>query len=131
MKMIKWVLGISIVFILCFGLIQYYPYIFSRVVKGVVVDVQKIDMEGAILSRLPPRGTGEDIPFMHSFAVAIKEATGEIVTSSSEDRQWAVVKAGQCVEAKFFPYPPWSLSKAGTYYGARLLMLSECNEQKP
>lgn len=128
MKIVKWVLGVFIIFILCLGLIQYYPYIFSRTVKGVVVDVQKIEMEGAILSRLSSRSTGGDMSFMHSFAIAIKETTGEIVTSSSEDRQWAVVKPGQCVEAKYFPYPPWSLSKSGTYYGARLLMLSECEK---
>lgn len=126
MKILKWVLGVFIIFILCIGVIQYYPYIFSRTVKGVVIDVQKIEMEGAILSRLPTRPADGDMPFMHSFAIAVKEASGEIITSSSEDRQWAVVKPGHCVEAKYFPYPPWSLSKSGTYYGARLLMLSEC-----
>lgn len=129
MKILKGVVVVSIIFILCFGLIQYYSYIFSRTINGVVVDVQKIEMEGAVLSRLSSRSTGGDMAFMHSFAIAIKESTGEIVTSSSEDRQWAVVKAGHCVEAKYYPYPPWSLSKSGTYFGARLLKLSECEPQ--
>jgi hypothetical protein len=125
MKVVKWLVGVLIIFILSFGFIEYYSFLFSRTVMGVVIDVQKIEMEGAILSRTT-RTEGGDIPFMHSFAIAIKESSGEIVTSSSEDRQWAVVKAGHCVEAKYFPYPPWNLSKSGTYYGARLLKLSEC-----
>ena len=61
-----------------------------------------------------------------SFAVAIKDANGDILTASSEDRQWAVVEKGKCAEAVFFPYPPWILDKAGTFFGARLYRLYEC-----
>lgn len=65
--------------------------------------------------------------------MAIKDETsGEIFTASSEDRQWAAVQGeGLCAEAKFFPYPPWQLDKAGTYHGARLLKLWNCSEKKP
>ena len=73
-------------------------------------------------------GAGLKIPTaqMFSFAVAIKDSHGEIVTASSEDRQWSVVEKGQCAEALYFPYPPWALDKAGTYYGARLTRLYDC-----
>jgi len=125
---VKWLLGVFVIFILCLGFIEYYSFLFSKTIKGVVIDVQKIEMEGAILNRTS-RADG-DIPFMHSYAIAIKDSTGEIVTASSEDRQWAVVKAGHCVEAKYFPYPPWNINKSGTYFGARLLKLSECEGQQ-
>jgi hypothetical protein len=68
---------------------------------------------------------------MYSFAVAIREKKGDIMTSSSEDRQWAVVEKGKCVEAKFFPYPFWQLDKSGTYFGARLLRLYDCPQSQP
>ncbi len=128
MKAIKWVFSFIILIGLLFGMIRYYPFIFARTVIGVVVDVQKIEMEETILSR-PTRTTPNkgDLPYMHSFAIAIKDKSNEIITSSSEDRQWAVVKAGHCVEAKYFPYPPWNFDKSGTYFGARLLKLSECD----
>jgi hypothetical protein len=65
-----------------------------------------------------------------SYAVAIRDSRGEIHTASTEDRQWAVAQKGQCVEAKYFPYPPWQLDKAGTYHSARLLRLYECDGQR-
>jgi hypothetical protein len=121
-KFVKWTIGTIIVISLGSLFVNYYSFIFARRVVGVVTDVQQIEIGSAIVSR-----PATDLPFLHSFAVAIKEATGEIVTSSANDRQWAVVKVGQCVEAKFFPYAPWDLEKAGTYYGARLLKLSDCS----
>jgi hypothetical protein len=66
---------------------------------------------------------------MFSFAIAIRDQKGTIHTASAEDRQWAVVEKGQCVEAKFFPYPPWNLDKSGTFFGARLLKLYDCKSQ--
>ena len=121
MKIIKWVIIALILFSLGFAAIDYYSFLFARRVIGVVVDVQKIEMSNAIVNR--PSG---DMPFLHSFAVAVKENSGEIVTASAEDRQWAVVKTGQCVEAKYYPYPPWNFEKSGTYFGARLLKLADC-----
>ena len=112
-------------FILSVMFVLYYSLIFSRKVTGVVMDIQKVEMSNAIVSRMA-RGDSGDLAYLHSFAIAIKENSGEIMTASSEDRQWAVVKAGQCVEAKYFPYPPWNLEKSGTYYGARLLKLEDC-----
>ncbi len=124
-KVFQWVIGIVVVFILSVMFVLYYSLIFSRKVTGVVMDIQKVEMSNAIVSRMA-RGDSGDLAYLHSFAIAIKENSGEIMTASSEDRQWAVVKAGQCVEAKYFPYPPWNLEKSGTYYGARLLKLEDC-----
>jgi hypothetical protein len=106
-----------------FVCVSYYSYVFARTVVGKVVDVQNVLQPTTIIQgnqngKLPGQ--------IFSFAIAIMDDKGEIVTASSEDRQWAVVQKGQCAEAKFFPYPPWALSKSGTYFGARLLKLSEC-----
>jgi hypothetical protein len=105
--------------------VAYYPYVFSRSVEGEVVDVQRVTAPTTIVAtdagqnRLPPSQ-------LYSFAVAIRDSSGEIVTASTEDRQWAVVQKGQCAKAKFFPYPPWHLEKSGTYFGARLIHLKDC-----
>lgn len=102
-----------------FVYVQYYSFLFSRSVSGEVVDVVRVTEPQAIVGTL-------SAPQLFSFAIAIKEPSGEIVTSSSEDRQWAVVRQGMCVEAVYYPYPPWNLSKAGTFYNARLIKLMEC-----
>ncbi|PIS10176.1 MAG: hypothetical protein COT73_10690, partial [Bdellovibrio sp. CG10_big_fil_rev_8_21_14_0_10_47_8] len=86
-----------------FALVNYYSFIFSRRVKGVIEKVEKVQLNVALM-----QSTGSDSinPQFYSFAVAIKEASGEIVTASAEDRQWAVAQPGQCVEAVYYPYPP-------------------------
>jgi hypothetical protein len=105
-----------------YSIINYYGYLFARSVHGEVMGVERVTQATTVI------GMGGEVPAaqLYSFAVAIKQKDGEIVAASSEDRQWAVVQKGQCVEAKFFPYAPWILDKAGTYYGARLLKLFEC-----
>lgn len=110
------------------GLIGFWPYIFAREIQGPVVKVEKLMDSMAIIGR-----NAQPADRVFSFAVAIKdEKSGEIFTASTEDRQWAAVQGeGLCAEAKFFPYPPWQLDKAGTYHGARLLKLWNCSEKKP
>jgi hypothetical protein len=125
-KIVKTVLVVIALMGLGYFGVTFYSFLFARKVNGVVVDVEKVEMTNAVLTR-----STNDLPYMHSFAVAVKEASGEIITSSAEDRQWAVVKEGQCVEAKFFPYPPWDFVKSGTYFGARLLKLSDCSSVSP
>ncbi|MEZ0391828.1 MAG: hypothetical protein ACAH59_06415 [Pseudobdellovibrionaceae bacterium] len=122
----KYLLIFSIFIFIVFSgylFVNYYPYIFSRKVKGVIVKVERVDMNMTMLQT----GRASEInPKVFSFAVAIKEDSGEIVTASAEDRQWAVAQSGQCAEAVYYPYPPWQLDKANTYFGARLEKLSEC-----
>ncbi len=106
--------------------VQNYSIIFSRRVVGHIVEVKQIDtnialmqVNSTVVDRVNPQ-------LYSSYAVAIKEATGEIVTASAEDRQWAVAKPGNCAEAVYYPYPPWKFEKANTYFGARLEKLSDC-----
>ena len=117
-----WVALILVLAASGFILIKYYPYIFAKSVQGEVVKVERVTQPEAIISN------GAAIPAsqLYSFAVAVRDEKGEIHTASSEDRQWAVVQSGQCVDAKFYPYAPWQLDKAGTFYGARLLRLFDC-----
>ncbi len=94
----------------------YYSYFHSRTVIGPVSGVKQLLENTAILA-----GNQDPSSKIYSFAVGVKDTkTQEIVTGSSEDRQWGVVKDGQCVEAVFFPYPPWNLQKAGTYFNVRV-----------
>jgi hypothetical protein len=102
---------------------RYYPYIFARTVEGEVIGVDRVNQQTMIMS-----DNAKSVPNsqLFSFAVAIRDKKGEIVTASSEDRQWAVVQKGQCAVAKYFPYPPWDLQKANTYANARLEKLYDC-----
>lgn len=104
---------------------NYYSILFSRRVVGVIQNVERINLDVALMQTA---GANEKInPAFYSFAVAIKEKTGEIVTASAEDRQWAVAQPGQCAEAVYYPYPPWKFDKANTYFGARLEKLTDCS----
>lgn len=102
-----------------FFVVENYSFIFSRDVVGQVLEVERVTEPAFI-------GGGVPTAQVFSYAVAIQDKTGEIFTSSSEDRQWAVARKGMCVEAKFYPYPPWNFEKANTYFNARLVRLKEC-----
>lgn len=104
-------------------LIAFYPYIFSRRVVGEISAVEKVATPMTVVTM----GGQDPSSQIFSFAVGVRdEKTGEIVTGSTEDRQWAVARQGQCAEAVFFPYPPWQMEKWGTYYNARLVRLYDC-----
>ena len=106
--------------------VNYYSIIFSRRVIGVIQNVERVNLNVALMQTA---GAGEKLnPALYSFAVAIKEKSGEIVTASAEDRQWAVAQPGQCAEAVYYPYPPWKFEKANTYFNARLEKLSDCTK---
>lgn len=109
----------------CAIVIAFYPYIFAKTIFGELLSVEKVG-PNTILS--------SDKSLAFSFAIAIKELkTGNIYTSSSEDRQWgawekisADKSKAYCAEARLYPYEPWYLKKAGTYHEARLLKVSDC-----
>ena len=108
---------------LVFVFVNWYPYIFSVKIDGEVYGVERVEVPMAIITTEGTRPTSQ----VFSYAVAVKDSkTGEIFTASSEDRRWAVVQKGQCAEVKFLPYPPWSLTRAGAYFGARLIRLYDC-----
>lgn len=108
---------------LVFVFFRYYSFVMSEDVSGVVTGIEKVNSENLIISGA---GSEKDSAALFSFAVAIKNMEGAIYTASSEDRQWAVVKEGDCVDARFYPYPFWDLEKSGTYFNARLLKIREC-----
>ncbi len=101
--------------------VEYYHLIFSKSIKGKVIKVSKVNDMIAVMGNGGPANAQ-----VYSFAVAIKTSEGVIFTSSSEDRQWAAVTDGFCVEAKLYPYPPWNLEKADTFYNARLIHMMDC-----
>lgn len=105
--------------------IRYFSYVFAKTIKGEVLRVERVNTAEAIIgSRNIPASQ------LFSFSIAIRDHDGEIHTASTEDRQWAVVSPGQCAEAKLFRYPPWQMDKGGTYFGARLERLYECDKAK-
>jgi hypothetical protein len=126
--MLRRTLSLVLVFLIVVGLgwvvVHYYSYLFSKVVRGKIERVERVDLGTAVI-QTAPAGTPRDQLF--SFAIAIRdEKSNEIFTASSEDRQWAVVQTGQCAEARLYPYPPWNLEKSGTFGNARLEKLFDC-----
>ncbi len=134
MKKTAWTI---ILFVVCvttaYILINYYSYIFARNVVGVVVSVEKPVVPTALVGvGTGSQATSANATTLFSYAVAIREESGEIVTASTEDRQWAVAQVGKCAKAKYYPYAPWNFDKSGTYHNARLLELRDCPpELKP
>lgn len=103
--------------------VNIYSVIFSKTIEGVVENVEKVSPQVALIGGGPNAATSKEL---FSFAVGIKTKNGEIVTGTTEDRQWAIVQKGQCATAKFYPYPPWELDKSQTYFNVRLLRLTDC-----
>lgn len=105
--------------------VRFYSYIFAKEVKGVIINVEKPSAPMAIVgSENANQKLAEKQLF--SYAVAIQVEDGEIMTASTEDRQWSVAEKGKCVVAMFYPYPPWEFDKSGTFFGARLLKMYDC-----
>jgi len=122
-RFLKFILVFVVLVGVVWALVANYSIIFSKTVIGEVVAVERVELPVALLAR----AGGEINEKVFSFAMGIKDSkTGEISNATSEDRQWAIVQKGQCAEAVFLPYPPWQLSKKGTYFGARLIRLYEC-----
>lgn len=124
-KAVVYLVSILGLMLVMFVLVNWYSYIFAKSVDGVVTGVERVEAPMAVITN-----NGVNPPNqLFSFAVAVKDhKTGEIFTASSEDRRWAVVHVNQCAEVKFLPYPPWSLSRGGAYFGARLIRLYDCPE---
>jgi hypothetical protein len=117
----------AVLFVIGIGTLvfRFYGYIFAKSIVGVIVKVERVNENQMIIANSTQNPSAQ----IFSYAVAVKDSKGEIHTASSEDRQWAVAQSGQCADAKFFPYPPWQLDKSGTYHGARLLRLYECQSE--
>jgi hypothetical protein len=95
---------------------SFYTWAMRKNVEGEVVSIANMTPQAVIGAR-PGVAAGDII---YSFAIAIKTPDGTIYPTSSEDRQWAIVKEGYRVRATLFPYSPLEWRKQGTYHGARL-----------
>ncbi len=115
--------------------IKNWSFIFARKVEGRVYNIEKVNTPLALLGGGSSPTNAQSVQLqnqaMFSYAIAIRQKDGEIVTASSEDRQWSVVQKGQCVEAKYYVYPPWDFESSGTYFNARLLKLFDCPTDMP
>ena len=126
--MMKWVRrSIFIAILIAIGVFvaTNYSWVFAKRVSGEVIEIERITQPTAILGN---RVTEEQL---HSYAVAIRDVDGNIHTATSEDRQWGIAKKGYCVEAMFYRYPPWDLSKGGTFFNARMDSMRECKTAPP
>ncbi len=117
------VMVLLVVLTIGYVMITYYSYIFAKTVIGKVVRVERVTEVTSMINV-----EHVDPSQLYSFAVAIRDHSGQIWTASGVDRQWAVVQPDQCLEAKLYPYPPWNLEKTGTYSNARLIRLFDCPE---
>lgn len=119
------ILRIFIVALVLIGLvvlvITNWSWVFSKNVTGKVVDVERVTDPTAVFG---VRSTPEQ---MYSYSILIQGDDGQLYTSSSEDRQWQVIKKGYCVEAQLFRYPPWNLEKGNTFFNARLKNVKICS----
>lgn len=97
---------------------NYYSLLFSKTISGHILAVERIS----------PIDTMSDGKLRPGFSIAVQTKSGKIFTATATDRQWAVASTSYCVEAKIFPYPPWDTEKAGTFFGARLLNLYQCEK---
>jgi hypothetical protein len=120
----RWLSVLAVLGFVAWFCVAKYSFVFSKKIVGVVVGIEKVTTNFAVIQSAGSPAS----PQMFSYAVAIKDKNGEIHTASSEDRQWAVVEKGKCIEAKYYPYPPWDLEKGGTYFNARLDRMFECEK---
>lgn len=124
MKFIRLIIVLLVLAVMSVIFVQYYHVIFAKTVIGRIENVARVTELTAIIGTRPiPENQ------IYSFSVSIKQPDGELLTATTEDRQWAVAKSGLCAKAKYFPYPPWNLDKAGTYHNARLEALVDCDSE--
>ena len=115
---------VLVILAVTFVMTTYYSYIFARTVIGRIDNVARVTGVTAMIgTRQLTEGQ------LHMFSVSIRQPNGEMVTSISEDGQWAIARTGLCVKAKYYPHPPWDLKNAGTYFNARLLTMVDCDSQ--
>jgi hypothetical protein len=128
MKKIATTMRLALLFIFLLGvgilLVSNYGFVFSHDVRGEIIAIERFT--APTTSPNAPAPAESSNPQNFSFAIAVKDGTGEIFHANSEDRQWALAKPGFCVEARFYPYPPWNLERSGTFANVRLTKLMEC-----
>lgn len=130
MRYTKFLLILIVVVLAGYVFVNYYSFIFSRRVVGTIEKVERVQLNVALMTSSGEKAQKLNNE-MFSFAVAIRQTDGEIVTASATDRQWAVAQPGQCAVAIYYPYAPWHVYKQSTYYDAKLEKLSDCGNAPP
>lgn len=124
LRAVRWFLFLAVLIAVVWVVLANYSFVFSKKIKGQVIDVERVVEPTALLGR------GLPAEQVFSYAIVLRAEDGTIYSSSSEDRQWAIAKKGYCVETRIYPYPPWDLEKANTYHNARLLKILDCEQLK-
>jgi hypothetical protein len=130
LKKLKNAVMLLVVFVILvsvgFFVVSNWGYVFSKVVVGEVLNVERVtDPQAIITSRV----TREQ---MHLYSILLhNQSDGKMYAATSEDPQWQSIKKGFCIEARLYRYPPWRLSLANTYYNARILDPSACPAKLP
>ena len=91
------------------------PLMFRSTEIGTVMECTQMSPAAMMMSR------HANANLMFSSAVAMQLPSGEIMTFSTEDRQFGAVAKGDQIKVMVSKYPPWEFTKAGTYYNGRLL----------
>lgn len=115
-----------------FGVVGYlvvvnYSFLFSKKVEGQVIAVDRVTHSNMVMGNAVVKASN----VLHLFAVSVKNDKGEIFIGRSEDPQWSIVQKGNCVTAVYYPYPPWQLDKANTYFNVILKAMKECPAGTP
>lgn len=114
-------LVIVVVLALGYFVVSKYSFVFSKVIEGRIIGVERITQPTAVIGSTTPTDA------LFSFAVAIEDQeTKKVYTASSEDRQWGVAKYCARAKVRFYPYPFWNFEKSGTYFNARVEELFDC-----
>lgn len=104
-----------------FFVVTNWGFVFSKVVTGEVLNVERVNDPQAIITS---RVTREQL---HLYSILLhNDSDNKMYAATSEDPQWQSIKKGFCVQARLYRYPPWRLSLANTYYNARILDPSAC-----
>lgn len=127
MARVRSIIGWFVFTIVVCGVVTFvlinYSWVFAKHVHGEIISVERVMNPTAILGK----ATDQQI---HSYAILIQnDEDKRLYTSSSDDRQWQVVKKGYCVDALLYVYPPWNLQKSGTYFNARINQIMLCPGQ--
>ena len=96
---------------------------FNAEYSGTVIDNQQL---GSGQTGFFASQDAKEIAF--SRALNIRTQDGQDIVFSTIDRQFFVVKPGDCIKVKVFIYPPWMISKAGSMYNGRLLRKWQCSK---
>jgi len=92
------------------------PLLFRSTETGTVMECSQLSP-----AMMMAQGNRTSSAMMFSSAVAMQLPSGEIMTFSTEDRQFGAVAKGDQIRVMVSKYPPWEFTKAGTYYNGRLL----------